>query len=588
MNPENERDLKRLRDAMTHSREKLRPFRENRLDAIRQYVGSHYGDNGAYEDVPVNFLELAVSIYTQQLVGAAPRAYVATNVEELRNGAAELKIALDYSIEKMRLEETLWRVVMDALFFQGIVKIGMAESSPGELQGWWGGVGEPFTLWVDPDDWVQDMNAKTWESMGYCGNRYRMPLDEAREFDGYHPARRKRLRRTVKQATTEQGDELADTITGGMDVERDEYEDEVELWELWLPRERLVVTVDAENEEAKPLRVVEWKGPPQGPFLPLGFDVVPSNALPLPPVAIWKDMHDLANALYLKLGRQALNQKTILPFRGGSEEDAQRIRDSRDGDILRVDGETPKEVSYGGPSQINLAFFLGLNELFNRHAGNLDTMGGLGSAADTLGQEEMLSANASQRLVFMRRKLTHFVDRILTGIAHYLYEDPFVELPLSRPIGNSGLSIPIPWTAQSREGKPGLFQIAIEPYSMVYRQPEGQVKQLMEAWNGVVMPAAQLLPPQNLVAATEKLLHMIADKANLPELSELIPHLMVPPEQLAQQQQQQGGAGKPATTTRNYVRKNVPGGSRSQKESALAQALMGSMPQPAEAAAMMR
>lgn len=68
MDPYNEHDLKRLWDAMSHSREKLRPFRENRLDAIKQYVGSHYGEQGSEEDVPVNLIELAISVYTQQLV----------------------------------------------------------------------------------------------------------------------------------------------------------------------------------------------------------------------------------------------------------------------------------------------------------------------------------------------------------------------------------------------------------------------------------------------------------------------------------------------------------------------------------------
>ena len=50
------------------------------------------------------------------------------------------------------------------------------------------------------------------------------------------------------------------------------------------------------HEKAKPLRVVDWTGPPRGPYAVLGFNHVPSNIMPLPPVAIWQDLHDLANA----------------------------------------------------------------------------------------------------------------------------------------------------------------------------------------------------------------------------------------------------------------------------------------------------
>jgi hypothetical protein len=584
---DNERETKRLWDAIAHSREKLRPFRENRLDTVRQYVGSHYGNNSAVQDVPVNYIELAVSVYMQQLVGAPPRAYTSTNDMNLVPVAYNLKAVLDMTLEKIQLEETLLRVVQDAMFFQGIVKIGMTGRSPMEQGNWWSEYGEPFVCWVDPDDWVQDMTAKTDEAMAFCGNRYRVPLEQARENPAFDEKVRSRLQRTVKLTTTDSGDEKTETIAGGLDVEQDEYEDEVELWDIWLPRERKVVTLWADHEKSPPLRVMDWKGPHYGPYRIFGFTRVPGNAIYLPPVAVWQDLHDLGNALYLKLGRQALRQKSILPYRGGSEDDAERIRESADGDVLRVDGEIPKEIRYGGPDQVNLAMFLGLNEIFNRQTGNLDVMGGLSTQADTATQEEMLGANAGQRITYMRRRLVLFVDQVMTDLAHYLFNDSNVDIKTTKPLGRMGMvKVPVRWNSKTRQGEAAQFKIAIEPYSMVYRSPQSQVKQLLEVWNQVVMPAAQLIPPENLTGAIEKLLKIIADKMNLPELDLIIPHLV-----------SVAGAGPgssdapsvtPPETTRNYVRHNIPGGSRSQKENALAQALLGQMPQASEAAAITR
>ena len=98
------------------------------------------------------------------------------------------------------------------------------------------------------------------------------------------------------------------------------------------------------------------------------------------------------------------------------------------------------------------------------------------------------------------------------------------------------------------------------------------------------MPAASLLPPENLVGATEVLLKIVADKLNLPELEILLPHLMGAPGGSPGGGQSEAGAAKPPETTRNYVRHNIPGGSRSQKENVLAQALLGQKSQPSEMA----
>ena len=57
---------------MTWSRRQLEPFRRNRVDFLRQYVGSRYSNDGAPQDVIVNLLEITVNTYVRQLVAKNP------------------------------------------------------------------------------------------------------------------------------------------------------------------------------------------------------------------------------------------------------------------------------------------------------------------------------------------------------------------------------------------------------------------------------------------------------------------------------------------------------------------------------------
>jgi hypothetical protein len=566
-------NLKKLKASIRYSRDKLQPYRERRFEAIQQYCGSNYG-GGLNESVPLPYIEMAASIYVQNLIGNAPRAYTSTVEPELKGIAENLKYALDETIEATGLEKSLWECALDALFGWGIMKVGITGSSPGEAGNIWNGAGEPFAVPVDQDDWVVDMTAKAWRNVAYCGNRYRIPLHEAQADPRFEKSLRKKLKPTYLQNTNETGDERVDTIGRGQDTNVEELQDQIELWDIFLPLEKKLITFEADNENPEALAEVKWKGPLTGPYPNLGFFKVPGQLVPLPPVAMWKDIHDLANQLYLKLGRQALRQKSILPIRGGNSEDADAIRESADGGIIRVDSEVPDEVSYGGPSNVNMAFFLTQGDHFNRHAGNPEMLGGLDSSAETLGQEQMRGKSASQRFVFMQRKLTIFVDEILTGYQHYLFTDPLVNMKFEKRRPGSKTSIVGRWNRENRGGSDASFRVKVQPYSLEYTDPQLQFKKIMEFVTGVAMN----VNPEMVATRIEELTRMAADMTNTPELLDLF-YNAVP-----QARPGEGGGGKPNETTRNYTRTSIPGSSNSQKANALAQALMGSAPQDAEMA----
>jgi len=82
------------------------------------------------------------------------------------------------------------------------------------------------------------------------------------------------------------------------------------LWDVWLPKEGLLVTM-ADQSGGPALRIVPWEGPEHGPFLLLGFDVVPGNIMPVAPGAHLLGLARLLNRMMRKLGDQADRQKIV-------------------------------------------------------------------------------------------------------------------------------------------------------------------------------------------------------------------------------------------------------------------------------------
>jgi len=548
---------------------------------VQQFLGSAT-EGGTSNHTPLMTIEMGVAVYTHLLVGGNPRALVRTPHTQLRATAKDLGMALNHTVDEVHLEDTLLRLVQDALFSIGICKIGLCNKDSDKAGGFWHDLWQPYVDRVDLDDWVHDTNATSWESVAYEGNRYRMPLWMAKESEDFNKKAREALTATLKTSTNEDGDDKIEDIQYDTHADIDEYQDYVELWDFWLPEENLVLTMADQNDSIGALRVEKWEGPERGPYCKLSFTTVPNTTMPLPPVAVWRELHDLANHVYSKLGGQAKRQKSVLPVRGGDEGDIQAIKDSKDGDILRIDGEVTKEVSYGGPTQINLAFLLSTMNFLNRQQGNTDTLGGLSTGADTLGQEQLLAQQANERITFMRKRTVAFTSNIFDSLAFYLFDDPFVNIPMTKTSPGGHANIPINWSGEDIEDDYREFNISIQPYSMVYRSPTQMLQVMMQLLKEIILPLGPQMAQQGVTINFEAMLKQIAEYADFPELNSFMVFTGQPGAYEHGPVGQPSGGG-PTETTRNYNRTSSPGPSgQSQQNSVLSQMLMGKPPQQGE------
>jgi len=566
MNPLSSQEMNRLRKAIHFSRRKLQPFREQRRRFLEQYVGGHYGDNGAREKVPVNLLELAVNIYARNLAAKAPQALVTTPYPGLKMQAKKLQLAVNYLARKIRLEQVLRRLVIDALFMMGVAKIGLEQTGMAEADGQ-RPVGRPFVDRVDIEDFFFDISARTMEECHFVGNDYVLPLAAVRDNPFFNGNGRNKLRADEITDTTETGDERVGTLSRGAESPVETYLDVVRLRDVWLPKDNLIMTLPQEGD-GDPIAIHEWDGPTEGPYKYLIFNEVPGQIVPLSPMSLLLDLHDLTNRLFRKMARQAERQKTLLGVSGAATEDGTRIIEANDGEVLRLDHpEGTREYRFGGLEPSTMALVVHMRDLFAYLGGNLNAMGGLAISSQTVGQDRLLNANASMRLAGMQDAVLTCARDILRDLAWYLWTDPLIDLPLTYRVKGLRREITTRFTAADKEGEFLDYNFSVDPYSMQHETPGQRVAMLQQILQTIVMPLMPLLQQNGIGLNVEAMLKTFASYTNLHELEDFLifqgPPLYGQPGPVGEVPH------KAPVTTRNYVRENRPAATQEGKDQVL-------------------
>ena len=551
--------------------------RRERLTAIEQYVGCHYSDGGSEKGVPTNFLEMAVTIFTQQLAARAPRCTFVTKVNALKPFAYATEIALNQIPEEIGLADTLRSSVMEALFSFAVVKVGMCSSGAAVMGH---ETGEPFADLVDIDSYFCDMSVKTRAEMQFEGNDYWMPLAAAREMYAEH---KKDLTADKYTNTDAAGNTRAQKVSVSEDMEV--YRDKIWLRDVWITSTNKLLTYAVTSK--KVLRIIDWDGPKGGPYHLLGFSDVPGNLLPLPPVSLWIDLHELGNNIFRKLGKQAVAKKTVATFQGGDDENVARLKEAEDGDGIKYTGGKPEALTVGGIDAPTMALFLQVKDLISYMAGNLDALGGLGPMSDTVGQDKMMTQSASARIDFMRSQVFAFIKNIFKSLAWYEWTDPVRKRTVDKPVNGTDISVRSVWSYETRDGDWLDYNFDIDAYSMQSDSPAEKLQKIGLIFEKYILPMLPQLQQQGGQINVKKLVSLISNLANIPELTDLV-EFAEPIEGQPEQGNSEPTTGMPAHTSRTYNRTNTPGSSRHGKDAVLSQLMMGGDAQDAEKAALTR
>jgi len=574
-NPLNERQFERLRKSIDWSNRMLEVPRDNRNIALRQFVGFHYNVDAAPKKVYAPFLKMAVTIYIRSLAARAPQVLISTKDPNLKSTAVLLELAVNEIPSEIGLQGTFRRTVLEALFSIGVVKCGL--HTVGEVLGH--KYGAPFVDVITFDDYVLDMSASNKDQIQYEGNSYWMNYADVMEDDFFDKKKKQGLEPDNYTVLGERGESRGEGLS--QDEDADLYKKKVQLRDIWLPEEDLLITYGVHSK--KIFNVTEWEGPNRGPYHKLFFDEVPSNLLPIPPVMIWQDIHELANSLYRKLGKQAKDQKTVQGFTGNDEDAVLAFKNENDGGAIRWQGGKPELLTAGGVNPNTLAFFLQTKDFFSWIAGNLDSLGGLSPQAETLGQEKLISGSSSAQLRDMADQVVDFSQELFRTLAYYEWHDPVRNRVLQMKIPGMDLAVPVPWDQQSRKGGFDVYDLNIAPHSMSDDSPSQKLQKLGVIMQQYIMPLMPAIEAQNGELDVQFLMDILAKHSPFPELNRLIIFPNEQPNEMNADRQR-----KPANTSRTVERVNRPGATESGKSAALQQTLLGGKQQPAEAAAIGR
>jgi hypothetical protein len=507
--------LKKLTGAVEWSRRQLRSFQEQRMTALRQFVGKHYGDGGSDEKVPINLVNIFTQIYTRKLAVKKLRTLVTTNKRQLSPHAAEYTLVMNRILEQIKPESALNTAGQEAMFLMGLVQVGMSNDQ----------------VFVDPilfDDILLDMSAKRWDAIGFIGHRFRPSLDWARD----NPQFDKKVRSKLAPTALFQANDLSDSeetqsqrLAMSSAGQVQEYRDRVDLIQLFCPEDKVLVTYAAERP-TQPLSVVPWKGPPNselGPYRKLGFIDVPGNLIPLAPVQLGRDIHDVVNRLGNKVFRQAERQKTLLSVPRKDIKDGDRIVKAVDGEAIPVDdGKEIREISTGGANQTTLGMVTWLRQLASYTAGNADAVGGLAPSSDTVGQDTMLLQSAGSQVEDMQQAMMQFTSDVCSDVAFWTLTDPLIDITLSRPIPGTDMSFDTRFTPDSIAGDFNEYDFKVDPYSSVIRTPQQRLQTLLGLTERVILQMLPIMQQNGQTLDVEKLVKLIAQYADLPEFVEII------------------------------------------------------------------
>jgi len=563
-------EIKRLQEAINWSFRQLQPFRANDMEAMRQYVGAHYSQKGASKKVPFNLMELAISTYTQRLAGGKPKALMTTPHQSLLPQTAKLQRGTNHLLEEIDFHTTLADAIQGAFFSMGIIKSGLDLRGQIEWNGFMHDVTQPFADSITLDNWVHDMSATRWDKVQFCGDKYTMLLEDAKEiFDGPGVKNLKPMQDMVGGR-----DETKELSQGG-GWNKAWYRDAVELWDVWDPRKNRIIALSA-GEQAydcdvtgEYLGVVDWNGPERGPYRLLRFNRVRGNIMPTPPVGLWRDMHDLSNNIMRKLERQAKRQKTITAITPGGTADGQSVLTASDGDMIKIlNPNNINTLNFPGVEPQLLALLIQLKNMASWLWGNLDALGGLSPQSETLGQDRLLTASASQRLIKMQNTTLDFAVSIISSLAEFLYTDPLIVLPQTKRYGD--ISRQILWTPEDREADFLQYNITVEPHSLQYQSPSERIETIRQILVQLVAPFADMLQAQGIAVDFEALFKIIGNYSGLDELNQIL--LYTNPRHT---QEGPVRSKQSAATTRTNVRVNRPGATSQGRDEAMVSHLLG-------------
>ncbi len=487
----------KIQAAVLSGFKRLDTYRKARAMFIKSYAGYYGKEKGLTGDQPINLIFTAIRSLVPNIVMQNGLNKVVTNIVQYKPYAELLGLGLDNLQRELKLKKILRGWIVDAIFGFGITDTGLAASDglihyenisvdPGQI----------FTELVSLDDFTFDPTCNSFEEAAFMGRRIRIPRQVLLDDDECDSD-------LVKRLSSSAANILANKKVSQLTQQRlqnqemQELQDYVDVVKLWIPKANASIIIPDPYQVTfeKYIKITDYYGPKEGPYTFLSLTPpVPDNPLPIAPVSIWYDLHNMANEIFKTGAEQALAQKDIIFYRPAQAEEMQEAIEA--GNMDCVASENPEgfnKVSFGGQSPENEFMIKHLHTWFNYVSGNPDQMAGAQSPGKKQGKQtatlsQILQTNAGIVIEDYRDMIYDATAEISAKQAWFLHTDPLIDVPLiQRKTGQEDAQVRL--TPEQRDGDFLDYTFKIVARSMSRLDPQIRAKRIMEFSTNVI-PAA--------------------------------------------------------------------------------------------------
>ena len=474
-----------------------------------------YESRDASTSRPINLIWRYYNIMMAYLAARTPKSLVTAKGNIALSGAAyTLSLALDHLKAEISYQDMLEEVVQTSLGFAGMVKTGICRSASVMIGDTEHEVGQPYCDAIDADDQIFDVKARRWRQSQFIGNRYRVRLDYLKTsglFKNYD---------RVTADSSLYSSETAPEQVAKPDVTSQEYQDLHEhatVYDLYLPDEKIMVTLPQKGQGDKFLRVVD-EFPETGPFDLLTYNKFPGSIIPIPPAYSILDLDEQLNRVARRLKRRDGRDKTVLAYDSASATDAERVVATADGEAVAVENvDRLKEIHFGGVEDRSIFYADWLERNASEQGGNLHNIGGIRPEAKTLGQEQIMTQQAQGPILKMLKSVETLCAAIEKKLAWYLISDPLIKIPLIKKVSGYP-SLAVEYSEYTKEGDFLDYNFDIIPYSTQGSSPEATWMKLMQVVNQMVLPTLEIGAQQGQVLDVRRLTEIAGRFLDIPEL----------------------------------------------------------------------
>lgn len=464
----------------------------------------------------INLMNRAVSAGVSYLAEGNPKVLIEPASPKLRRFAYGMRLIVNFLIEKYNFAENVFIPGAIASYFGAAIARTFFEydrcvSIDNERIK----VGTPKVTIIEPCDYIGDPAAKRREDFAIEGDMYRLPTKYAKDLFARKDKFGNQIADYVKSdcnlATKYSTEEV--TAKESFDFNKLALEEYTTFLDIFNCKENTIETIMPMGHKAIALKTIKWKGP-GSPYDYLGYRYPANCPIPVPPAWDIYDLDVTMNIVGKAAREQAESQKNIIAAEPGGKKAADSVLKGKNMDVVTVKGmDLVKQFSFGGVNADNYNFLQwGDNEYQKAGVATSDIATGKGPSSETLGQDQLIFANATRMVNGYYNRFHSWMTSILKKWVWAVMEEPttYVEvLETVKVPGIADIEYPV---YLSKADKVADFQsliLNVIPYSTQRMSPEQKYQRLFQFMRTWILPTLPLRREQGSdidLAMVDKLL----------------------------------------------------------------------------------